>query len=460
VQKVSSFLSKEIQELIDLKQGGQKLYLVGGVIRDFCIDRQNRDVDVLCDSDTRLIARRFADLNRGVFFVMDVERNTSRVIIVKEGVKKIYDFARLKGDDLEEDLFARDFTINAMAVDLDQPDTIIDPTGGQQDLRDGRLRECSPESFSSDPVRIIRAVRYSLGYGLEIEPITLQHLKEYIPLLDKVSGERKRDEIFKILESTKPDKGFSMLVELGILKQMDFPPVVHNEQIEKRISLTYRFLTELYSTEAAREGAAENSFVPFREDTRRKLTDHLRRKNSSDRNEHQLILLASILYKLNAPDVEKVAARLLLSREERDNLLLITTNPKLDALLGSKKMPDDRGLYQYYRSTGESGVDLAIMLLVNSSLGGDPASEQFSRDLCQRVISFWFERPEVANPVLLLNGKDLMVNFDLTPGPLIGELIEKLREEQAAGGVKDRKEALVWVETELAKHRIGHPWED
>ncbi len=458
MQKVSSFLSKEIQELIDLKQGEQKLHLVGGVIRDYCIDRQNRDVDVLCDSDTRLIARRFADLNRGVFFVMDVERNTSRVIISKDGVKKIYDFARLKGDDLEEDLFSRDFTINAMAVDLDQPDVIIDPTGGEKDLRDGLLRECSAESISSDPVRIIRAVRYSLGYDLEIETSTLQHMKDGIPLLDKVSGERKRDELFKILESTKPDKGFSMLVELGILRQMDFPPVVHNEQIKKRLSLSYQFLNGIYSPAA--EGEGKNHYIKLKEDTRLKLTEHLRKKNSSDRNEHQLILLACILFKLDAVDVEKVAARLLLSREEHDNLLLITTNTKLDALLSARKIPEDRVLYQFFRATGEGGLDLAIMSLVNSYLSEDKESDQFDREICQKVISFWFEQPEVANPVLLLNGKDLMVNFDLTPGPLIGELIEKLREEQAAGGVKDRKEALTWVEAELANHRIGHPWED
>jgi tRNA nucleotidyltransferase/poly(A) polymerase len=345
-----------------------------------------------------------------------------------------------------------------MAVDLDQPDEIIDPTGGQHDLADGILRECSSGSFADDPVRIIRAVRYSLGYDLVIEPTTLQHLKDSIPLLDKVSGERKRDELFKILESAKPDEGFSKLVELGILMQMGFPPVVHHAHIKNRISLTCHFLSDLYSSEYL--STRENDLLSLKEATRRKLADHLRKKNSSDRNEHQLILLASILFKLEQADIEKVATRLLLSREERENLLLVTTNTRLDTLLDSKKIPDDRGLFQYFRATGESGIDLAIMTLVTSTFSNNVADTQFAREICEKVISFWFERPEVANPILLLNGKDLMVNFDLTPGPLIGELIEKLREEQAAGSIKDRAGALAWVEAELANHRIGHPWED
>ena len=460
MQKNFSLLSNEINELLNLKQENQKLYLVGGVVRDFCIDRINRDIDVLCDSDTRLIARHFADTNRGVFFVMDVERNTSRVIISIEGKKKIYDFARLKGNDLKEDLFDRDFTINAMAVDLDQPDVIIDPTGGQQDLKNKVLRECSASSFPSDPVRIIRAVRYSLGYDLEIESATLEHLKSNIKQLDKVSGERKRDELFKILESAKPEMGFIMLCDLGILEQMDFPPVVHYEQIKKRMSLIYRLLTDLYTPLSTGEETTKPSPPVFKEETRKKLSDYLRKKNSSDRNEHQLILLASILFKLDALGVKKVAEKLFLSREEHDDLLMITTNQSLDSILNQKRMPSDREMYHYFRATGETGIDLAIMTLVNSSISGDTVNDQFTRDCCLKIISFWFEKPEVANPVLLVNGNDLMVKFDLTPGPLIGEMIEKIREEQAAGSIKNRSEALAWVEAELANRTIESPWSD
>jgi poly(A) polymerase len=465
VQTLSLFLSKEIKELVDLKGPGQKLYLVGGVVRDFCIGRQNRDIDVLCDSDTRLIARKFADLNKGAFFMMDVQRNTSRVILPSTDGKRIYDFARFKGANLGDDLLGRDFTINAMAVDLDDPNEIIDPLHGREDLQNGILQDCSESSFASDPVRVIRAVRYSNALNLEIEIETLGRLKQNIKALDHVSGERKRDELFKILDSTRPDDGFERLCELGILTQLGFAQVTNFANIKKRVAGMLKFLNNLFeqSNENSSEEFVLDALQKFATMTSRKLAEYLQKKNASDRSNLQLLMLASILGKQEIADVKKVSSRLLLSREESEKLILIATSTKFEILQESGNFPSDREMFHYFRDTGETGIDLAIMSLVEMVYINANNVEQPLRDkwieLSRQVIAFWFEKPEIANPVLLLNGNDLMVNFDLTPGPLIGELIEKLREEQAAGMIKDRNSAMQWVDRQLAKQALRFPWE-
>jgi len=102
-------------------------------------------------------------------------------------------FAGLRSEDLEGDLRGRDFTINAMAVDVRQPDALFDPCGGLEDTRAGILRACSPTAFLDDPVRILRAARLSLSLKFRIDPQTSAWLKSAVPYLNRTSPERLRE---------------------------------------------------------------------------------------------------------------------------------------------------------------------------------------------------------------------------------------------------------------------------
>jgi tRNA nucleotidyltransferase/poly(A) polymerase len=187
-----------ISQLNELKPAGARVYLVGGAVRDILLQRTGKDFDLACSFDTRIIARALADRQKGDFYLLDAKRNTSRVILHESNGRRVfYDFARLQGSSIEDDLQTRDFTINAMALDLDAPDALIDPQGGARDLKDRILRACSPNSFADDPVRVIRAVRYAIGLDLTITPETLMGLKAAVPLVNQISRERNRDELLK-----------------------------------------------------------------------------------------------------------------------------------------------------------------------------------------------------------------------------------------------------------------------
>lgn len=465
MQNISQLLSQEIKDLVGLKHAGQKIYLVGGAIRDFCVGRKNQDVDILCNFDTRLIARRFADTHRGDFFVMDARRNISRVILPGQAGKRIFDFARLRATDLEGDLRARDFTINAMALDLDQPYRIIDPLHGQTDLEQRILRSCSPASFKDDPVRIVRAFRYSHSLDLKIEDQTFILLREVTPLLENVSMERKRDELFKILDLHDSENAIKQLFELRIHQSIGFPEKINYDLFEKEFVFLRTILNEItdHSSEKIEKEDQIHPEIKLKTQTAEQLHTFLTKKNSSDRNDQQLILLSLIMSSLNSSEAKDVASQLLLSREEIDKIGLIKQRTGVKELWETRRIPGDRELYHFFRVNGESGVDIALIILAELWSGktgiADSEDLDIAQTICEHTIAFWFEKPNVAHPVLLLNGNDLMVNFDLIPGPLVGELIEGLREEQAAGSIQTRSEAMEWVEKRLTGISARNSWE-
>jgi len=121
---------------------------------------------------------------------------------------------------VEEDLVRRDFTINAMALDLDN-ETIIDPLGGRLDLEKRQLRMTSPTSFEEDPLRMLRAVQFAARFDFMIEPETFKSLRQHAPLINTVSEERIAEELNKLLtRSEKPSEGFRIMLSSGLLKEI------------------------------------------------------------------------------------------------------------------------------------------------------------------------------------------------------------------------------------------------
>src|SRR5690606_23403950 len=154
-------------------------------------------------------------------YMLDEERDTARVILDPgDSSRLVVDFASLRGTDLETDLRGRDFTVNAMAFDVAKPDRLIDPLGGLADLRDNRLRACAPDSFTRDPVRVLRAVRQSLSFHFRIEADTLQSMRAAAPLLPAVSAERQRDELFRMLEGEQVALAVRILDRVGALQHV------------------------------------------------------------------------------------------------------------------------------------------------------------------------------------------------------------------------------------------------
>ncbi len=213
-------LSPFLETIRQAMPADQEIYLVGGAVRDALLGRISHDLDFALPDGAIRQARRIADQLKADFYVLDDERDTGRVILIQpDGLRDIMDFAAYRGADLEADLRARDFSINALALDV-HTQSLFDPLGGAADLRAKRIRACSPGAFKDDPVRILRAIRQAAAFGFQIDRATRKRIKAAVRLLEKPSPERLRDELFKILEGRQPATAIRALDMLGALPHL------------------------------------------------------------------------------------------------------------------------------------------------------------------------------------------------------------------------------------------------
>ncbi|MGW1042890.1 CCA tRNA nucleotidyltransferase [Streptomyces sp. NPDC002547] len=217
------------------EDAGFSLALVGGSVRDALLGRLGNDLDFTTDArpeDVLKIVRPWADAtwDVGIAFGTVGAQKDARVgdvvqrfqIEVTTYRSEAYDRTSRKpevsyGDSIEQDLVRRDFTVNAMAVSLPEKE-FVDPYGGLGDLAARVLRTPgTPEdSFSDDPLRMMRAARFAAQLDFEVAPEVVEAMKEMAGRIEIVSAERVRDELNKLILSAHPRKGLRLLVETGI----------------------------------------------------------------------------------------------------------------------------------------------------------------------------------------------------------------------------------------------------
>jgi len=210
---------------------GEKLYLVGGVVRDLLLDKPNLDIDLVVEGDAISLARNLMD-EEAVKITIHKRFNTAKLkwqnwsIDLASARRESY--ARpgalpdVEPGSLSDDLRRRDFTINAMAIGLNPQSygLLIDPYGGQRDLGGRLIRILHQKSFLDDSTRIWRCLRYEQRLDFQVEPETLRLLKRDIPLLDTISGDRIRYELECIFDEELPEKVLRRADELGVLAKL------------------------------------------------------------------------------------------------------------------------------------------------------------------------------------------------------------------------------------------------
>jgi len=204
----------------------QQAYLVGGSLRDILLGEPCQDWDISIEGDAHTTARRLADAFGGYYAHMN--EKASRVIVKHDERDITLDITSLHGKSIEEDLRARDFTINAMAVALsdalllgDMQDAeslpLIDPLHGFQDIQKRELRAVDEAVFRNDPLRMLRAVRLMTRGQFNLDPWTRELIKRDAALLSSVAAERVHDELYAILEAEGATCHLRLLDDLGLL---------------------------------------------------------------------------------------------------------------------------------------------------------------------------------------------------------------------------------------------------
>jgi putative nucleotidyltransferase with HDIG domain len=487
-----------VKKIMDVLPADQEIYLVGGAVRDLLTSRVSPDFDFAVPSNGISLARKVANALGANFMPLDGERDTGRVIVIDDDGAHIFlDFATYRGANLEEDLRARDFTINAMAYNL-HDGTIFDPLEGGNDLHAKLIRASSISSLTDDPVRILRAIRLAAAFGFRIEKNTRELLKQAAGQLDRISAERIRDEIFKILKGLKPDAAIRALEMLGVLPHL-MPELIAMKGVEQSEPHMYEvwthtlavldYLDQVISAlrvgyEAEKTNDMFTGLLTLRLGRyREQIAKHFSEPLNADRSMRSLLFFAALYHDVSKPETKTVeesgrtrffnhdvkgvevaaqrARTFNLSNHEIERLRIIIKNHMrihffADRVINEKQTPSRKAIYRFFRDSGEAGVDLVLLGLadVRATRVHALTIEVWNAylDVARILLENYWERPqEIVSPPRLIDGNELMKELGIKPGPMVGQLLEAIRENQAAGKIENREQALDFAREEFTK---------
>jgi putative nucleotidyltransferase with HDIG domain len=474
----------------------QKLYLVGGAVRDVLLGRQLHDLDFVLGQNPTALAKRLANRLKVGFFVLDDARHTARVVYHdQDGRFFPLDFVQYTGNSLKEDLHNRDFTINAMAIPIDTLSELVDPLNGQADLERGYLRACSDHALLDDPVRVLRGVRLAVQFNLNYDPGLESAMTSAAIHLPRTSYERQRDEFFRLLSGPAPAKGLRECRRFQIFETL-LPALIPLESIPaspphqlrlfehtiQTVSHLHHLLAWLRSEKVYSEeddwrmGHALSALSRFSAE----IDAYFSKEITPGRSKAALAYFGALLHDIGKPQTLtesedgnysfpnhevvgagmawEMAKRLQLSNAESDWIRkMVRYRMGLLPLVKETQLPDRRTLYRFFKKAGDTGVAIAFHMLADtmSTYGSTLDPERWVNEILivRTMLSAWWEHQEtIVSPTPLLDGNDLQEMFGLLPGKHIGRLLGQLVEEQASGNVNTQNEARKFV-----RHMLSGP---
>ncbi|MBO0780073.1 MAG: HD domain-containing protein [Ktedonobacteraceae bacterium] len=474
----------------------QQAYLTGGSVRDLLRHTPCTDWDIVTTGDAPRLARQLANKLHG--FYAHLHAKASRVVCQHGDSRITLDIAPLAGSTIEEDLHLRDFTINAIALPLDaiisaEPCTPIDPLDGVADLRASRLRAVRNDIFQRDPLRLLRAVRFMMRYNLSLDPTTEQMLTSDASLLTLSAPERIHDELYALLPPDGAAQRLrfldqhhlftTLLPEFIPARGMRQPELHHWDVLEHSIE-TVTALERLHSE--LQRPAHELPHSPLSGGETGDLVALQSLLHEAEQQQlFELAMLSTAPMKLAAllhdigkpitrtvdedgaihfyhhpqagvPLAQEIMKRLSTSAQDRRLVQqVVAHHMRPGQLSGTPLTP--RAIRRFFVDLGNTGIHVALISLADhlSMRGPLPLTEAWSRHLatvCLLLTRYIRERNSILPPRIIQSG-ELIRRFNLTPGPLIGQLLDHIAEAQADGQIHSKDDALWLAEEFLQKQK-------
>jgi tRNA nucleotidyltransferase/poly(A) polymerase len=464
-----------ISALVNIAQrDGHQLYLVGGFIRDILLGRSSKDVDFVAQRVPEL-ANSLATETGTRLALIDQKFGTIRLIppLLTNDLSDVYqiDLSPLRGSSIAEDLKQRDFTVNALAVELSawQSDTtfdLIDPLGGLSHLRARRLHLCSSHSLEDDPLRILRAYRLAATHDFILAAHAQERIGEALHALNRVAVERIRDELVLILSTTNSASILRVLDDDNVLRLLlpECEPMrncsqnaYHQDVWQHSLSALEVLESFLASPQELLGGYADEA-LPI-----------LAQKISGERTREIMLKLGVLLHDIGKPNRrtvdengislftghEVIGARLAgslctrfcFSNKEIDFVRQLIHQQMRVVRPFSLKRTSRKALSHLFILGPELFWPLLFLFGSDYLAAKDPRLRKTEIGPLRHQISKWLDfyhkqlKPNEKEPPLV-RGHELMNRLNLSPGPTVGKLLHTLAELQWEGRISTRQEAL------------------
>jgi poly(A) polymerase len=490
------------------------IYLVGGPIRDALLARPCHDWDFACVG-ARAAAKKLRSRLKAKLITLDDENKIYRLIVPsvvlqpsspavtgggpavrtssrqipcqqpqgmtfsgstgndQEGERLTVDFAELVGSSIEADLARRDFTVNAMAVQVTDVSgtAVIDPFGGMRDLRRRRLRAVSMRAFDDDPLRLLRAFRFQAQLGFTIDRATLRGIQKSPERIERAAPERIREELLRLLSQNSSEPSLKAMDQTGLLSVI-FPELetcrrsavryygrggVLKHSLHTVANLDW-LLERLDSKEWPLLSRVAGKIVPYCKET------------VGGFPRAAWLRLAGLLHDVGKPATAKLIRgrlrffghedvgadialtlmqRLRCSRQESFLIRGWVRNHMRPGNLAAAPAVTDKAIARFFRDLAGNAVGMFLVSLADHydylskrQWGkGKDSVEKLTRRCLER---YYLERQKVL-PSKLIDGHMIMRALKLKPGPIIGKLLEAVQDAQAEGKVKTKEEAIAFL---------------
>ncbi|HWM55186.1 MAG TPA: HD domain-containing protein [Solirubrobacterales bacterium] len=443
---------------------GEGVWIAGGAIRDAALGREVADLDLASAGDPAPLAKAVARESGGHSFQLSAEFATWRAAAA-DGSWQI-DVTALRGETIEADLAARDFTVGAVAAPLSGGE-LLDPHGGLADLDRGVLRVVGEGSFAADPLRLLRAARLAAELDLDVDLDTAALARAEAARLAEAAGERQLVELRQLVGGPRPLRGLELLGELG-LTAVALPELEALRGVEQgpnhHLDVYGHTLAVLEQT-LELEGELERFAGERASDVRALLAEPL----ADEMSRGTALRFGALLHDVGKPvtrgerngyvtfighdsDGAEIVAglcrRLRASRVLTGHLRALTLHHlRLGFLVHEMPLPP-RLVHEYLRATEPASVDVTLLTVADrlSARGCGPfatneaiaAHLELAREMVAAALDWRRDGP----PPPLLPGDELAAELGMEEGPELGELLAELEAAQYAGEIATRAEAV------------------
>jgi poly(A) polymerase len=444
--------------------GEPDAWIAGGAVRDAALGRAVTDLDLAVAGDPERAAKAVAREGDGHAFELSAEFATWRAVARDRSWQ--LDATTLRGETIEADLAARDFTLGAVAVPLAGGEP-IDPYGGIADLERRRLRTVGEDSFRDDPLRLLRAARLAADLGLEIDPGTVALARSQARLAAEPAGERQLAELRLLLGGPDPLRGLALLDQLGltaiVLPELEALRGVgqgpnHHLDVHGH---TLAVLEQALEVESDLERFAGERVEEARALLAEPLADEMSRGTAlrfgallhdigkpATRSEGDGYVTFIGHDSVGAEVVGGVCRRLRASGRLTRHLQALTLHHlRLGFLVHEMPLPPRR-VHEYLRETQPVAADVTLLTVADrlSARGSGPFATEEAIEahltLAREMLAAALEWHRDGPPEPLLRGDELAAELGIVPGPELGGLLAELEAAQYAGEVSTREEAL------------------